>query len=374
MIQSSPKQFACIVGARPNFMKMAPILRALEQYPHIRTSLIHTGQHYDPNLSGIFFEELGIRPPDVSLEIGSGSHGEQTGRLIEKLERTYLDAASQGNPIDRVIVVGDVNSTMAATLAAAKLGIPVAHVEAGLRSFDRTMPEEINRIVTDSISDLLLVSEPAGIENLLREGHPKEHLHLVGNVMIDTLLRQVSVAKERPILKELKLTPKSYAVVTLHRPSNVDSAESLAALCAVLARVAERMTIVFPVHPRTRKKLQDFGLQSRLANHPGILLLDPLGYNDFLAVTSQARVIVTDSGGLQEESTALGVPCLTMRKNTERPITVDEGTSTLCGEDPLVLEKHFNDVISGAYRIGKCPQLWDGKAASRIAEVLANYR
>lgn len=372
MIQSSRKHFACIVGARPNFMKMAPILRALDQHANIRTSLIHTGQHYDPNLSGIFFEELGIRPPDVSLEIGSGSHGEQTGRLIEKLERTYLDAASQGHSVDRVVVVGDVNSTMAATLAAAKLGIPVAHIEAGLRSFDRTMPEEINRIVTDSISDLLLVSEPAGIENLLREGHPKANLHLVGNVMIDTLFKQVSAAKDRSILKEHGLTPKCYAAVTLHRPSNVDSAESLGSLCAVLARVAEQMKIVFPVHPRTRKKLQDFGLQAQLAMHSNMLLLDPLGYNDFLAITSQAKVIVTDSGGLQEEATALGVPCLTMRKNTERPITVDEGTSTLCGEDPLMLERYLNEVISGTYKSGKCPILWDGKAASRIAEVLTN--
>lgn len=353
-------------------MKMAPILRALEKHSNIQTSLIHTGQHYDPNLSGIFFEELGIRPPDVSLEIGSGSHGEQTGKLLERLERTFLDAASNGRPFDRVIVVGDVNSTMAAALSAAKLCIPVAHVEAGLRSFDRTMPEEVNRIVTDSISDVLLVSEPAGMENLRREGHPPEHLHLVGNVMIDTLLQQVSAAKQRPILKELGLSPKSFAVVTLHRPSNVDSAQSLGSLCGVLTRVAKRMQIVFPVHPRTRKKLQDFGLQNDLVRESSIRLLDPLGYNDFLAINSQAKVIVTDSGGLQEESTALGVPCLTMRKNTERPITVEEGTSTLCGEDPAMLEKHLNEVLAGTYKAGKCPELWDGSAAKRIAEVLVS--
>lgn len=351
-------------------MKMAPILRALDKHENIRTTLIHTGQHYDPNLSGIFFEELGIRPPDISLEIGSGSHGEQTGKLLERLERAFLDAAKQGKPFDRVVVVGDVNSTMAAALSAAKLCIPVAHVEAGLRSFDREMPEEINRIVTDSISDMLLVSEPAGLENLRREGHPESHLHLVGNVMIDTLLQQVTEAKQRPILKELGISPNAYAVVTLHRPSNVDSVDSLGSLCDVLLRVAKRMKIVFPVHPRTRKKLVDFGLHDRLREQSQILLLEPLGYNDFLAITSQAKVIVTDSGGLQEESTALGVPCLTMRKNTERPITVSEGTSTLCGEDPKVLEKHLNEVLAGSYKSGMCPPLWDGFAATRIADVL----
>jgi UDP-N-acetylglucosamine 2-epimerase (non-hydrolysing) len=364
------KRLACIVGARPNFMKMAPILRAFEAHEDAETVLIHTGQHYDKNLSDVFFEELGIRKPELSLGVGSGSHAQQTAKLLIALEEAFVSAADEGKPFSRVVVVGDVNSTMAATLTAAKLHIPVAHVEAGLRSFDRRMPEETNRIVTDALSDLLLVSEPSGLDHLRKEGHPAENIKLVGNVMIDTLRRQVEIARNRPLLNELDLGQGTYCVVTLHRPSNVDTAESLAALVEVLIDVSGQLPIVFPVHPRTKARLEEFGLFEKLESADGVRVLEPLGYNDFLCLTSQARVIVTDSGGLQEESTALEIPCLTMRENTERPVTVTEGTSTLCGSDAAALHASLTEVLSGDYKIGKCPELWDGNAAVRIAEQL----
>ncbi len=363
-------RFACFVGARPNFMKMAPILRAFEKYPEHEAVLIHTGQHYDANLSTVFFEELGIKEPDLFLGVGSGSHAEQTAKLLVAIEQAFVEAATAGKPFDRVVVVGDVNSTMAAALVAAKMEIPVAHVEAGLRSFDRAMPEEINRIVTDGISDMLLVSEPEGVTNLKNEGHTDDEITLVGNVMIDTLLHQVEQAKKRPTLGELGVEKGGYGLVTLHRPSNVDQAETLWPLVDVLVEVSERLPIVFPVHPRTQARLESFGLYGRLESAPGIKLLGPLGYNDFLALSSQAKVIVTDSGGLQEESTALLIPCLTMRENTERPITVTEGTSTLCGSDANLLRECLNQVNDGTYKTGSCPELWDGKAAERIVDAL----
>lgn len=364
------KKFACVVGARPNFMKMAPILKAFEAYPDAEPVLIHTGQHYDKNLSDVFFEELDIRKPDLFLGVGSGTHADQTAKVMVAMESAFIEADQQGAPFHRLVVVGDVNSTMAATLAAAKLQIPVAHVEAGLRSFDRSMPEEINRLVTDRLSDLLLVSEPEGVQNLRREGHSDNEIHLVGNVMIDTLKAQVERARQRPILKELGLSIGEYCVVTLHRPSNVDHVESLRNLVDVLGRVSAAMPIVFPVHPRTRERLQRFGLLSALENCSRIRLLEPLGYNDFLSLTSQSKVVVTDSGGLQEESTALLIPCLTMRENTERPITVTEGTSTLCGSDSGMLEALLMDVVHGRYKRGHCPELWDGQAARRIVSIL----
>lgn len=361
---------ACIVGARPNFMKIAPILRAFENYPVLKPTLIHTGQHYDPNLSDVFFEELGISRPDIALNIGSGSHGKQTAEILVAIEKVLLEAQESGEGFDRMIVVGDVNSTMAASIAAAKLLIPVAHVEAGLRSFDRTMPEEINRLLTDSISDMLLASEPAGIENLRKEGHPESRLHLVGNVMIDTLLNQVERARQSDILSRLSLAPGQFGVVTLHRPANVDDPKVLAGLLEVLIAVSSELPLIFPVHPRTKARLESFGLDKKLAQADNLKCLDPQGYNDFLCLTSQAKVIVTDSGGLQEESTALGVPCLTMRPNTERPITVTEGTSVLVGSDAAKLKLHLQEVIAGTYKQGKCPDLWDGKAAERIAQIL----
>ena len=365
------KRIALIVGARPNFMKIAPILHALESYPEIDPVLIHTGQHYDAQLSDVFFDELGIKPPDLSLNVGSGTHGKQTGQILEAVEAELMKADSDGNPYQQMVVVGDVNSTMAAAIAAAKMFIPVAHVEAGLRSRDRSMPEEINRILTDSITDLLLCSEPEGVSNLLEEGHPEENIKLVGNVMIDTLLKQVEIAKAGNTLADHSLEAGQYGVVTMHRPANVDDEPILTALLDVLLEISEHMQFVFPIHPRTRARLESFGLLEKLEAAPNISCLGPLGYNDFLCLTSQSKVIVTDSGGLQEESTALGVPCLTMRPNTERPITVTEGTSVLVGNDAAKLKKHLNEVLSGTYKQGRCPELWDGKAAVRIAEILA---
>jgi UDP-N-acetylglucosamine 2-epimerase (non-hydrolysing) len=361
---------ACVVGARPNFMKMAPLLRALQAHRGVRATLIHTGQHYDANLSDVFFAELGMKRPDVSLEVGSGKHGAQTARVLERMETELERGAADGTPYDRLVVVGDVNSTMAASLAAVKLGIPVAHVEAGLRSFDRSMPEEINRAVTDAVADLLFVSEPSGMENLRREGHSEDGLHLVGNIMIDTLMWLLPKAKGRDTLARHGLTAGRYGLVTLHRPSNVDSAETLSALIDVLIETACKLPLVFPVHPRTEKRLEEFGLASRLGPHSRLLKLPPLGYLDFLALSSQSAVIVTDSGGLQEESTVLGIPCLTARFNTERPVTVEVGTSTLVGNDPARLRRGLESVLTGTYKRGSCPELWDGHAAERIAALL----
>lgn len=363
---------ACVVGARPNFMKMAPLLRAMESYPNLQPTLIHTGQHYDSNLSDVFFEELEMPRPDISLGVGSGKHGEQTARILTAFEEVLEKGPESGDGYSMVVVVGDVNSTMAAALAAAKLRVPVAHVEAGLRSFDRTMPEEINRIVTDSISNLLLVSEPAGIENLRHEGHPDEQVHLTGNVMIDTLRALLPKAQALDTLSRFSLASKQYCLVTLHRPANVDDAETLSGLLDVLAEISKEMPVVFPVHPRTKSRLEQFGLTGRLSEAPGIIEAPPLGYLDFLALSSQAKVVVTDSGGLQEESTALGVPCLTMRPNTERPITVEQGTSTLIGSDAEKLRYHLREVLEGKYRQGTCPELWDGRAAERIARVVSD--
>jgi UDP-N-acetylglucosamine 2-epimerase (non-hydrolysing) len=332
--------------------------------------LVHSGQHYDYELSAVFFEELGMREPDVNLNVGSGKHGYQTALILERLEPILDRKVTSSEPFDRVVVVGDVNSTMAAALASVKLGIPVAHVEAGLRSFDRSMPEEINRIVTDSVSDMLFASEPAAVENLRREGHTGEHIHLVGNVMIDTLRRLLEQARSRDTLERFRLQPREYGVITLHRPSNVDCRESLEPLIGVLADVSRELPLVFPIHPRTRTRLERFGLAGRLVAQRNIITTPPLSYLDFLALTSQAKLIVTDSGGLQEESTALGIPCLTARFNTERPVTVEEGTSTLVGNDPEKLRAGLALVLSGRYKHGRCPDLWDGHAAERIASIL----
>ena len=282
------QRIACIVGARPNFMKIAPVLRAMRNSDAMVPTLIHTGQHYDANLSDIFFQELEIKLPDISLDIGSGTHGKQTGQIITAVEQVLIDAAESGRPFDRMLVVGDVNSTMAAAIAAAKLQVPVAHVEAGLRSFDRSMPEEINRLVTDSICDLLLVSEPAGIDHLRREGHAEEQIHLVGNVMIDTLFQQLERARAADTLARLGLEPGSYGVVTLHRPANVDHQHVLGALIDVIAKASHQMPMMFPMHPRTRERVDRFGLQPQLVKS-GIKVLDPLGYIDFLSLTSSGR-------------------------------------------------------------------------------------
>ncbi len=368
-IQVPNLKIACVVGARPNFMKMAPLLRAVEASGKIDVTLIHTGQHYDQELSSVFFEQLEIPKPDISLEVGSGSQAEQTARILERIE-PVLQRGVEGRAFDWLVVVGDVNSTMAAAIAAAKLGIPVAHVEAGLRSFDRKMPEEINRLVTDSISTLMLVSDPAGMDHLRREGHGEEKLHLVGNLMIDTLFHSLAKAKSLDTLKELNLEPKGYGVVTLHRPSNVDDRATLSAILDVLQDVSQDLPLAFPIHPRTRSRIENFGLIEKLAENGNIRVLPPLGYLEFLALTSGSRVIVTDSGGLQEESTALSIPCLTMRENTERPITVTEGSSTLVGNDAKSLRRELDRVLTGSYDVGKCPPLWDGNAAGRIVDAM----
>jgi UDP-N-acetylglucosamine 2-epimerase (non-hydrolysing) len=361
----------CVVGARPNFMKMAPLLRALDSFAHVRTVLVHTGQHYDAQLSDVFFEELQMKRPDVCLDVGSGKHGAQAAKVLERFEGILEQGTGDGGRFDRVAVVGDVNSTMAAALAAVKMQIPVAHVEAGLRSFDRSMPEEINRIVTDSVSDMLLVSEPAGVENLRREGHPHEHVHLVGNVMIDTLRRLLPKAQARDTLARFHLEPGNYGVVTLHRPANVDQPQVLSGLLEVLVETSRDLPLVFPVHPRTRNRIAEFGLLDQLNRADGIIELPPLGYLDFLALTSQAKAIITDSGGLQEESTALRIPCITARPNTERPITVEQGTSTLVGSNAGKMRHCLRAVLAGTYKPGRCPALWDGRAAVRIAQILA---
>jgi len=353
---------------------MAPILRSFDLEPfrnQLHATLIHTGQHYDAGLSDIFFKELDMRRPDISLEVGSASHGVQTARVLERMEKVLIEGTPDGKPFDRLIVVGDVNSTMAAALAAVKLGIPVAHVEAGLRSFDRTMPEEINRLVTDTLADMLLVSEPSGIENLRKEGHPEEHMHLVGNVMIDTLYHMLPKAKAINAPSRFGVKPGGYGVVTLHRPANVDKPETLTRLIDVLIDISEQIPLVFPIHPRTSERVTRFGLDQRFESAKGLLTVPPLGYLDFLSLTSRARVIVTDSGGLQEESTVLGIPCLTMRPNTERPITVSAGTSTLIGSDPDKLRRHLQEVVDNRYKVGHAPAEWDGHAADRIARVLA---
>lgn len=364
------RNLACVVGARPNFMKMAPLLRAIEDHPDVHATLIHTGQHYDAALSDVFFEQLDIQKPDVSLEVGSGSQAQQTARILERIEPVLETGAPGGGKFDRLVVVGDVNSTMAASLAAAKLGVSIAHVEAGLRSFDRSMPEEINRIVTDSVSDQLLVSDPIGVDHLRNEGHADEKIHLVGNLMIDTLMHSLKKATDLSLLTDLGLEAGKYGVVTLHRPSNVDDKETLRKILEVLVGISENLPLVFPVHPRTRGRIDAFGLNDLLENS-GIRLMPPQGYLEFLALTSSSRVIVTDSGGLQEESTALSIPCLTMRQNTERPITVAEGSSTLIGNDSDLLHEQLNRVLADRYDCGKCPELWDGASAKRIAAILA---
>jgi UDP-N-acetylglucosamine 2-epimerase (non-hydrolysing) len=348
-----------VVGARPNFMKAAPVLRALQAYPTVRQVLVHTGQHYDANMSGTFFDQLGMPPPDHNLEVGSGSHAKQTAEIMIRFEQVLV-----AEKPEIVLVYGDVNSTVAATLVASKLGIRVAHVEAGLRSFDRTMPEEINRLLTDQISDLLFTPSADGDANLLREGVPPEKIRLVGNVMIDTLVRLLPQAR-KPALPNL---PERFALVTLHRPSNVDDPVLLEALVRSLARVGRTLPVLFPVHPRTRQKIAQFGLQEAAS---GLILAEPLGYLEFLWLQQHAAVVVTDSGGIQEETTYLQVPCLTMRANTERPVTVDMGTNVLVGADPLRMEREIEKVLGGLLRKGTIPPLWDGHAGERIAAVLA---
>jgi UDP-N-acetylglucosamine 2-epimerase (non-hydrolysing) len=349
-----------VVGARPNFIKAAPVIRALSAHP-VRQTLVHTGQHFDAGMSQVFFEELDLPRPDVNLGIGSGSHAVQTGRIMEHLEPVLLESRP-----DRVLVYGDINSTLAAALVCAKLSLPVAHVEAGLRSGDRGMPEEINRILTDQLADLLFTPSADADANLRREGIAPAKIRRVGNVMIDTLVRLLPRAEERWPRLQKKYPLERYALVTLHRPSNVDDPQALKALLAVLGRVAQDLPLLFPVHPRTRKRLAADGL----AVPPGVQLLDPQGYLDFLALQAHAAVVITDSGGIQEETTYLGVPCLTLRENTERPVTVTVGTNQLIGGDLDRLQPEVGSILSGKGKRGRRPPLWDGHAAERIAAIL----
>ena len=354
-----------VVGARPNLMKIAPLMDAYAEVGGIEPVLVHTGQHYDENMSELFFHQLGIPEPQINLDVGSASHAVQTAKIMRAFEPVVLEQRP-----DAVVVVGDVNSTIACGLVAVKLGVKLVHVEAGLRSFDREMPEEINRVLTDAISDLLLCTEPSGVENLRREGIAEQKIHLVGNVMIDTLLRHREKAERSTILADLGLGDAGYAVLTLHRPSNVDDPGVLTRLLDALEVVQRDLPLVFPAHPRTRENLERFGLAERLAGFANLRILEPLGYLDFLRLMASARVVLTDSGGIQEETTILQVPCLTLRENTERPITVEMGTNQIVGQDPERIVSAWRRVEAGPAPSGRVPPLWDGRAAQRIVEVL----
>ena len=346
-------------------MKVAPVVRAM-RLTSVRPRIVHTGQHYDEQMSEVFFRQLDIPPPDVHLEVGSGPHGAQTAKILEGFERELM--ADRPQPLG-VVVVGDVNSTVACALAAVKLGIHVAHIEAGLRSFDRSMPEEINRVLTDAISDLLFVSEPSGEENLRSEGIPERKIKPVGNVMIDTLVHELPATRGMN-LDRLGINGFSYSLVTLHRPSNVDNRPMLSLLVEFLCEISYRLPVIFPLHPRTEQRLDEFGLMSRLAACPTVRLLGPLGYHENLAAMTRARVVITDSGGIQEESSYLGIPCLTLRPNTERPVTVTHGTNTIIGSDLKRAERLIDDVIEGRYKKGTAIPGWDGHASDRIVSTL----
>jgi len=354
-----------VVGARPNFMKIAPIHRIMKTIEKIEPILIHTGQHYDDSMSKIFFEDLELPQPNIYLGIGSGSHAHQTGKIMIELEKIMLHLKP-----DLVLVVGDVNSTMAAALVASKLHIPVAHVEAGLRSFDSFMPEEINRKVTDAIADFLFVTEESGRKNLLREGMSPEKIYFVGNVMIDSLLSHLKKTKNSSILSQLQLDHQPYALLTLHRPSNVDDKKSFNNIINALEQIEKHIPIVFPIHPRSRKMLEQFLFVFRIEKMKNFKLIDPLGYMDFLSLMKHAKFVLSDSGGIQEETTVLGIPCLTLRNNTERPVTVDLGTNVVVGTDTELIVNESFKILTGHAKKGKIPPLWDGNAAQRIVDIL----
>lgn len=358
------KKVISVVGARPNFMKIAPIHRAFQKYSDsIQHLICHTGQHYDEKMSKIFFDDLGLPKPDFYLGVGSGSHAEQTANVMIKFEQVLL----QEKP-DMILVVGDVNSTIACSLTASKLHIKIVHVEAGLRSGDRLMPEEINRVLTDSISDLLFVTEKSGLENLKHEGVSTEKVYFTGNVMIDSLAYFKSKSKDSNIHQKFNLELHKYVLVTLHRPSNVDKKDQLIKLIDLLNTMAEKRKVLFPIHPRTKNNLASFNLLDKI--NPNLILTDPIGYLDFLALTSNAELILTDSGGIQEESTYLGIQCITLRTSTERPITVEVGTNQLLGTDLDKAKIAALEVLDGKIKEGKIPELWDGKAAERITQVI----
>ena len=372
MPSERPLRLLCIVGARPNFMKIAPLMRVFRERSEVFDArLVHTGQHYDEAMKDAFFRQLRIPEPDIDLGVGSGSHAVQTAEIMRRFEPVVDELAP-----DLVLVVGDVNSTIACALVASKKGIGVVHVEAGLRSWDRRMPEEINRVLTDQISDLLFTTEPDGAANLLREGVAAERIHFVGNVMIDTLFanREYAVPAGETLARIPGFTvpEEGFGVLTLHRPSNVDDPAVLTRLLDTLADLSQRLPLVFPIHPRTRARVADAGLAERLADSR-IALTEPLPYLDLLGLMLSARLVLTDSGGLQEETTALGVPCITLRENTERPITVEQGTNTVVGTDPAAIRASFDEVLGVGGKAGRSPELWDGRAAERIAAVLAEW-
>lgn len=353
-------QILCVVGARPNFIKMAAILDEISRRPQFTAPLVHTGQHFSPEMSQNLFEDLELPKPNYNLGVGAGTQTQQTAEIMKGLETVMTERRP-----DAVLVAGDVNSTLAAALVAVKLGIRVAHVEAGLRSFDRGMPEETNRLVTDVLSDYLFASEPSGVNNLVAEGIAREKIFFTGNVMIDTLLRFRRKADASDVLTRLGLGKRGYAVVTLHRPSNVDDHTRLSPLLQMLTEVAQRIPIAFPVHPRTRQRIEAGGLTTN-----GVIFTEPMRYLDFVKLMSEARMVLTDSGGIQEETTILGVPCLTLRENTERPVTIEQGTNRLVGVSPAAIKAAALETLDQPARTTGMPELWDGKAAARILDVL----
>ena len=353
-----------VAGARPNFMKIAPLYKALMKRG-AEILLLHSGQHYDENMSQVFFDDLGIPNPDIHLGVGSGTHAKQTAAVMVAFEEVCVE-----HEPSMVVVVGDVNSTIACALVAAKLQIQCAHVEAGLRSRDMGMPEEVNRVLTDRICGILLTPSSDGDENLIAEGVDDSAIHMVGNVMIDSLVSNLEKAKASGIVDELGLEDSGYGVLTLHRPSNVDDENMLSEIIDTLEKICVKLNLVFPMHPRTRARAEAFGLMDRFNTTQGLLITEPLGYHQFLGLVASSRLVLTDSGGLQEETTALGIPCLTMRENTERPITVTEGTNTIVGTDQSLILGCVDEILQDGGKAGRIPELWDGKAAERMAEVI----
>ena len=368
-MRNASKKITLVVGARPNFMKVAPLMHELLKYPEVfHTQLIHTGQHYDSDMSDIFFDDLELPQPERFLGVGSGTHTEQTAKVMMAFENVCIEEKP-----DLVVVVGDVNSTMACAITAKKLHIPVAHVEAGLRSRDWTMPEEINRIVTDAISDLLFTPSRDAGNNLLREGIPPERIHFVGNVMIDCLVTHLPKTEKRDTLRRFSLEAGNYATLTLHRPSNVDVKEVLSGILNVILEISEKLPIVWPVHPRSRKMLTELNLLHIVENNQGLILTDPIGYIDMLALNRRARMIITDSGGLQEEATFLRVPCITLRHNTERPVTIEAGSNQVVGNQPAAIRSAIRSILNKKRTEIHIPELWDGRASVRIVDVLMRH-
>ncbi|MCF8227282.1 MAG: UDP-N-acetylglucosamine 2-epimerase (non-hydrolyzing) [Bacteroidales bacterium] len=360
------KKIIHVVGARPNFMKIAPIMEEMGKFPdHFQQLLVHTGQHYDREMSKVFFEDLGLPEPDIYLGVGSGSHARQTAEVMVRFEDILLEESP-----DLVLVVGDVNSTLACALVTSKLYVPVAHVEAGLRSFDRDMPEEINRVLTDQISDLLFTTEIGARENLLREGIQDEKIHFVGNVMIDTLLANKEQALAQRTFEEYGLQEGEYILLTLHRPSNVDDQTTLEGILYALMEIQRDTRILFPAHPRTTQRIQEFGFHQKLEDMNNMTVAEPLGYLSFLDLMAHARLVLTDSGGIQEETTILDVPCLTLRENTERPVTIKEGTNQIIGNKPEVIISETKSILNASQKTTNPPEKWDGQAASRIVSIL----